>query len=142
MSVVAWNPFREFETLLNPNRYVPVDREDELTARPAWSPLADISETDRAYRIDIELPAVAAEAVDVSVKDGVLVISGERKSEREEGDRSHRVERRYGAFRKSFRLPENANEDAISAEAKHGVLYLTIEKREKEQPRAIEVKVH
>ena len=140
MNVVSWNPFREFDQFFNLDR--PVSGEPELTTRPAWVPPVDISETDTEFRIDIELPAVAADDVNVSVKDGVLVVSGERQSDRADESRSHRVERRYGAFRRSFRLPENADEERISAQAKDGVLYLTVAKREKELPRSIEVKVH
>jgi HSP20 family protein len=109
-----------------------------------WVPSVDIRETADEYRIDVELPAVAAEDVKVSVKDGVLAVTGERKYENESKDEKakvHRIERRYGRFARSFRLPEDADESRIDAKAKDGVLHLTLHKREQVKPRAIEVKV-
>jgi len=100
----------------------------------------DISETDKDYRIEVEIPAIAPENVDVSVRDGVLTVSGERRSESESGQgKRHRVERRWGRFSRSFRLPENVDQNAIEARSKDGVLYLTIAKRGEAQPRKIEV---
>lgn len=136
MSIVHWNPWREFDELFTRVAGWP----GESLARTEWLPPADITETDDAYRIDLEVPAVAADDVDVSVNDGVLTVSGERKSETEsdEGKR-HRVERRWGTFSRSFRLPENVDENGIEARCRDGVLYLTVAKKEKAQPRRIEV---
>lgn len=132
MGIVHWDPWREFDRLFA--------RPGEGAARSEWLPPVDITETDKAYRIDMELPAVAAEDVNVAVKDGVLTVSGERKSESESGAaKRHRVERRWGRFSRSFRLPENVDEDAIEARAKDGVLYLTVAKQDKAQPRKIAV---
>ncbi len=125
MSIVRFNPWWEIDRSLNPG---------------GWVPVADVWETPSAYRIDLELPAVAAEDVDVSVNEGVLEISGERRPrERGEDERSHRVERRYGRFSRRFRLPENADEDAIRARVANGVLEVTIDKRAEHRPRRIEV---
>jgi len=77
----------------------------------------------------------------VTVKDGVLVVSGERRYEKETEGKVHRVERRYGRFSRSFRLPENADEGRIEAAQKDGVLTLKVSKREEVKPRSIEVKV-
>lgn len=140
MSIVQWhpqwNPWREFDDLFTRVAGVP----GEALARSEWLPPVDISENERAYRIDVEIPAVAADNVDVSVKDGVLTVSGERKGESESSEgKRHRVERRWGRFSRSFRLPENVDEQSIEAHAKDGVLYLTIAKKEKAQARRIEV---
>ena len=107
-----------------------------------WTPAVDIRETEDEYQIDVELPAVAAEDVKVTVKDGVLAVTGERRYEKESKGKVHRVERRYGTFMRSFRLPENVDERRIDAASKNGVLHLKIAKREEVKPRAIEVKVH
>ena len=107
-----------------------------------WTPAVDIRETDDDYRIDIELPAVAAEDVKVTVKDGVLEVTGERRFEKETKGKVHRVERRYGRFVRSFRLPENVDEQRIDASSKDGVLHLKLAKREEVKPRSIEVRVH
>ena len=99
------------------------------------------AEDDKSYQIDLEIPAVARENVEVSVSDGVLTINGERTMEEKGDGKRHRVERRYGKFTRSFRLPENADEENIEASSRNGVLHLVINKREAEGPRVIDVRV-
>ena len=144
MAIVRWNPAREMDEIFNRYFSGDVGRSfwGENLASSDWVPSVDIRETNDEYRIDVELPAVAAEDVKVSVKDGVLAVTGERKYDDTSKDgKVHRVERRYGRFSRSFRLPEDADESRIDAKAKHGVLHLTLHKREQVKPRAIEVKV-
>ena len=138
MSIVRWNPWREFDDFFTNVSAVP----SEHIARSEWLPPVDISETETEYRIDVEIPAVARDDVAVSVKDGVLTVTGERKVEKDTDGKRHRVERQYGRFSRSFRLPENVDEDHIAASSRDGVLYLVVSKKEKEKPRTIEVKVH
>lgn len=138
MNVVRWSPFREFDNLLQA-----FDRPVAPVRRADWLPLVDIRETEHEYQIDVEVPAVAADDLAVSVADGVLTVSGERKSvdSTESSDsRVHRVERRFGRFTRNFQLPEDADHEAISAESKDGVLYLKIAKRASATPKEIEVK--
>lgn len=106
-----------------------------------WTPPADVWETPSAYRIDLEIPAVRAEDVDVSVDEGVLIITGKRERTEliEAEDQAHRLERRHGTFARRFRLPENADADGISARINDGVLALTIAKRTEARPKRIEV---
>ena len=137
MSIVRWNPWREFDDFF-PRLAAP----SENLGSSEWLPAVDISETEGAYHIDMEIPAVAREDVNVAVKDGVLTVTGERKVEKETDGKRHRVERSYGRFTRSFRLPENVDEGSISAKSKDGVLYLVINKKAEEQPKKIEVKVH
>jgi len=125
MSIVRFNP------------YLPTARS---SVTGAWTPVADIWETSEAYRIDLEIPSVPAEAVDVAVDEGVLVIAGERaRAARTEGERNHRLERRAGQFSRRFRLPEDADADGISARMVNGVLEVSIARREENKPRRIEV---
>jgi HSP20 family protein len=141
MSIVRWNPSREFDEFFNRfvgNRQSP---SDENLASSDWSPAVDIRETDENFEIDLEIPAIAAADVKVTVKDGVLSVTGERKYEKEVKGKVHRVERQYGRFVRSFRLPETADESRIQANSKDGVLYLKVAKRAEVKPRAIEVTV-
>ena len=145
MNLANWNPIREFDDFLNHfgGRAVPRNGAFEASA---WLPPVDIAEVDDAYHIEVELPAVASDDIAVTVKDSVLTVSGERRREdaadgRADG-RRHRVERRFGKFSRSFRLPENVDEEAIDASAKDGLLRLKVRKREQAQPRAIPVQVH
>jgi HSP20 family protein len=141
MSIVRWNPAREFDEFFN--RYGDVNRNvwGENIAASDWTPAVDVRETDHDFQIDIDLPAVAAEDVKVSIKDGVLAVTGERKYEKETEGKVHRVERRYGRFTRSFRLPENADENAVEARSKDGVLHVVVGKREEVKPRSIEIQV-
>lgn len=145
MSIVHWNPWRELDDaralLTQRGRSHPLARSaGEARAPSGWLPAVDISETENAYRIELEIPSVPVEDVNVSVKDGVLTVSGERNGESESGEgKRHRVERRRGRFSRRFRLPENVDESAIEARARDGVLYLSIAKKEQPQPRRIEV---
>jgi len=95
----------------------------------------DISETKDAYVVKADLPGVEEKDVEVTLDDGVLTVSGEKQSEKEEdGKTFHRVERSYGSFHRSMSLPTDADENAISARAKHGVLEVKIGKK-KETPK-------
>ncbi|NKB97022.1 MAG: Hsp20 family protein [Pseudomonadales bacterium] len=137
MNVVRWSPFRELDNL-----FQALDRPTAPVRRADWLPLVDIRETENAYEIDVEVPAVASEDLSVSVVDGVLTVGGERKVTEppEEGSRLHRVERRYGRFVRNFQLPDDADQDQIEAEAKDGVLYLKVTKRESAVSKTIDVK--
>jgi HSP20 family protein len=101
-----------------------------------------VSETEAEYLIKADLPEVRKEDVSITVQDGVLVLSGERRQEqREESERVHRVERMYGGFARRFALPEDADEQAIRAESRDGVIRIHIPKQKvvQPQPRQIEI---
>ncbi len=148
-----WNPFKEMEDLHNRlnaliNRNfsrTPVSGDaagEESITFSDWAPLVDITEDDREYLIKVELPEVKKEDVKVTLENGVLTLSGERKFEKEEkGRRYHRVERAYGHFGRSFTLPDDAEGEHVSAEFKDGVLRVHVSKSEKARPRSIDVKV-
>jgi len=106
----------------------------------ALAPAVDIAENDAAYVVTAELPGIAAEDVTAEVHDGVLTLRGEKRSEREETKEHARyVERSYGTFSRSFRLPENADAERVDAAYKNGVLRLSIPKREEVKPRTIRI---
>jgi HSP20 family protein len=114
-------------------------RFEEFPTRSA--PLVDISEDDGHYVVTAELPGAKKDDVTVELEDNVLTIRGEKKSEREEKDEHRRyVERTYGSFSRSFSLPGNADPDRIDASIEHGVLTVTIGKREEAKPKTIAVK--
>ncbi|MCF7669918.1 MAG: Hsp20/alpha crystallin family protein, partial [Verrucomicrobia bacterium] len=102
----------------------------------------DISEDENTYCIKAELPEVKKEDLSVTVENGVLTITGDRKFEKEEkGRKYHRVERGYGKFSRSFGLPDDADSSNVNAEFKNGILTLNVAKSEKAKPKAIDVKV-
>jgi HSP20 family protein len=144
----SWDPFREMEELQNrliSGRRLPLlkgDADVEELALTTWTPRVNIAEDDKEYVVNVELPGVKKEEVKVSIDNGVLTISGERKTEKEEkGKKFHRVEQTYGSFMRSFTLPESSSGDKISADFKDGILKVHVPKEEKAKAKAIEVKV-
>jgi HSP20 family protein len=102
----------------------------------------DISEDINEYLVKAELPELNKQDVKVSVENGELTISGERKAQKEEkGKKFHRIERSYGSFVRSFTLPETVSANKVTAEFKEGVLSVHLPKDEQAKPRTIEVKV-
>lgn len=141
--VTRWNPFREYDDFFRTGLNLVNTVEPALAQHSNWRPAVDIEETQTHFRLLLEIPAVAAKDVKVAVEDNVLTVSGETSAPEADTEvTQHRRERRFGAFSRSFRLPETVDEEAIEASAKDGVLTLTIAKREAPAPRQIEVKVH
>lgn len=151
MTLIRWEPFRELDDFIT--RYNPyfgrltgartTTPEASKQAATAWAPAANISETDAEYLIKAELPEVSKEDVKVTVDDGVITISGERRNELEHKDeKQHRIESFYGSFARSFRLPEDADVGAIQAESKNGVLKVRVPKQPAARPRTVEVQVN
>jgi len=146
MSLVRWDPFADIDTLFNRMMPTAFARWPRLSTaggeRLEWAPSADISETDQEYVIRAELPAVKKEDVTVTVDAGTITIKGERKQlQDDKTERYHRIESFYGAFERSFSLPDNVNADAIRCESKDGVLTVHIPKAavQKAQPKQISV---
>ena len=93
------------------------------------APASEASGTDNAYTITVELPGVAEEDIDLSVESDVVTLRGEKRTEREEqGKTWFFSERHYGAFSRSFRLPQDAKSDEVDAHLKDGVLTITVPK--------------
>ena len=147
-TVTRGEPFREMEDLQNRLSTLfgrtPLRRGNgkENITLAEWTPLADITEDDSEYVIKAELPELRREDVKVTVENGVLTISGERKFEKEEKKKKyHRVERGYGSFVRTFALPEDADADRVKAQFKQGILEVHLPKNEKAKPKQIEVNV-
>jgi HSP20 family protein len=97
-----------------------------------WSPQVDVLETDAELVIRADLPGMTKDDVDLEVSDGVLILKGEKKEEKEEKDTHFRiVERAYGAFERSFALPSSIDAEKIRADFTHGVLEIHLPKTEK-----------
>ena len=109
-----WNPFKEMDELqhhLNSLFTLESRRADGSSPAPTtaarWAPVVDVVEDDKHYLIKAELPEVQAGDVKVTVENGILSISGERKFDKEEkGTKYHRIERAYGSFSRTFAVPE------------------------------------
>ncbi len=107
-----------------------------------WRPSVDISETDKEYLIKAHLPEVEKEDIDLSVENGVLTISGERRHEvSEETETQHRIESMYGRFSRSFTLPPDIDESKIKAKTKKGTLKVHVPKSEVSKPKPVPIEV-
>lgn len=104
-------------------------------------PSLDLSETDSALEVRLDIPGMEAKDIDIRVNGNMLTISGERKEEREEkGKTYHRVERRSGSFSRSVTLPCPVNEQAVDAQYKNGILTVKLPKAEEAKACKINVK--
>ena len=128
MTIVRWDPFRDFGF---------------STGSPTWVPPVDIFQTgDHELVLKAELPDMTREDIDITVENFVLTIKGEKKISSEvKEEQFHHVERRYGAFSRSFSLPRTVDATRVSAEYRNGVLTIKLPLREEAKPRQIRVDV-
>jgi HSP20 family protein len=107
----------------------------------AWTPALDVYQNNDNVVAMIELPGMKKEEIEISLHDGMLTISGERKSESAQGDRADRSERLIGKFRRSITLPTRIDANNVSASYKDGILTVTLPKAEEAKPKQIQVNV-
>lgn len=108
-------------------------------AATAWQPQVDILEFEQHFAIRLDLPGVPADAVEISLENKQLIVSGKREAAADEDVKRRHRERPDGEFKRTFRLPENADLDRIEARSENGVLHIQIEKRSPAQ--AVKIKV-
>jgi HSP20 family protein len=139
MSLIRWDPFREFNAL--PARLGFLGRDwDTPPATATWNPSVDIFENDNDVVIKAEVPGMNAKDFDVRLENNVLTIKGERHFEKETKEENyHRIEREYGNFTRSFALPTAVNGDKVTAEYKDGVLKIVLPKMEETKTKPIRV---
>jgi len=127
MTIVRWDPFRDFG----------------FTAGATWVPPVDVFQTgEHELVLKAELPDMSREAIDVSVENFVLTIKGEKKLATDvKEDQYQHIERRYGAFSRSFSLPRTVDSSRVAADYKNGVLTVRLPLREEAKPRQIKVDV-
>lgn len=105
-------------------------------------PRMDVTETESAIEVSVELPGIDQKDVDVSLTNSALTIKGEKKSEQEESKKGyHLLERSYGSFYRSIPLPSGVDEDKVAAQFKNGVLTVTLPKTEEALPRVRKIEV-
>ncbi len=141
MTLIRWRPVRDIASpVFDPDRFFNDFGFEKWQSDIVWNPSVDLSETENDYKVKAELPGLSKDDINISFKDDMLVISGEKKQENEEKENNyHRVERRYGKFQRAFRI-HDANADEIKAEYKDGILTIDVPKSEKTKPKQIAVK--
>jgi HSP20 family protein len=148
-TLIRWNQLREMDEAHNrlnqflggfPNRLG--IGETHSLAVTDWSPEVDISQDDQEYLLKADLPEMKKDDVRVTVEEGILSVSGERKSEKADHKRKfHRIERSFGNFRRSFTLPEDTDSTKVTAEFRDGVLKVHLPTTTIAKTKAVEVKV-
>ena len=107
-----------------------------------WAPSLDVSETKDNFVVKAEVPGIDAKDIDISLTGDVLTIKGEKKQEKEEKEEDyHLVERSYGSFSRSIRLPAEVESAKIKASYKNGILRVTLPKSEKVKAKEVRIKV-
>jgi HSP20 family protein len=148
MALVRWEPVRELTSLQNEmNRLfttffdTPTGGNGESAGR-RWIPAMDLVETDDHFVLKADLPGLSEGDVSIELEDNVLTVSGERKAEHEDKREGYvRVERAYGAFRRSLTLPEGVDPEGVAASFDKGVLEVRIPKPEERKPRRVAIQV-
>jgi HSP20 family protein len=145
-TIARFEPFRGFATLQDQvNRIFneTVRTHGDESALTTWAPAVDIHETPNELVVKADLPDVDEKDIDVRVENNLLTIRGERKFEKSVPAENYlRVERTYGAFSRSFSLPNTVDPESIRAEYKNGVLTVNLPKREESKPRQVKVNVN
>ena len=146
MTIVRWEPLREFSTLQNEmNRLfdtvfdTPAPGANANTLR-RWMPAMDLVESGDHFVLRADLPGLSEEDVKIELEDTTLTISGERKAEHETSREGyHRVERAFGSFSRSLTLPQGIDPEAVTAHFDRGVLEVRVPKPEERKPRKIQI---
>ncbi len=146
MELVRLNPIRNMFSLRHRNNQIfnnffhPLLREDDEVCMLNWNPVVDIYDNEDNIVIKAELPGIDKENINVDVKDGVLILKGERSSDNEvKKDKYYRRERMFGKFERAFNLPADVDPDKIKADYTDGVLKIDIPKPEERKPKQITV---
>jgi HSP20 family protein len=146
MALVRWEPVRELSSLQNDmnrlfNTFFDTPTAGNRSVR-RWVPAMDLVETEDHFVLRADLPGLTEQDVHIDVEADVLTVSGERKSEHEDKREGYvRVERSYGAFRRSLTLPEGVDAEAVTASFDRGVLEIRIPKPEQRKPRRVAIQV-
>jgi HSP20 family protein len=108
----------------------------------SWSPPVDIYETDDKVVLRADIPGVAQKDIDVRIEEGTLIVRGDRKFDPSQKQEDYlRIERSYGPFQRTFRLPSTVDQGKVNAVHRDGVLEVMLQKREETRPRQIKVEV-
>ena len=146
--MTGWDLFEDFRAIqeemlrMNAGRaWWPGQRYQGGASTATWAPAVDICERKDAYLVTAELPGVKPGDMEITFEDGLLTIQGERQSASyAAGEKAHRAERRYGAFRRSITLPSHVEADKIEASAQDGVLQVLVPKAQEVQAKHIKVR--
>jgi HSP20 family protein len=145
MALVKWNPFRSLTALDSDSRNLFDEVFGDFFSVPMmsdgnWLPRMDMRDTKDNIELSAELPGMKKEDIKITYENGLLTISGERKREEKDGDHNYYcIERRFGSFSRSVKLPIEVQADKIKANYNDGILHLTLPKAEARKPHEIPI---
>lgn len=143
MTLVRWSPLREMmamheqmNRLMNETSGRTSDEFDYGT----WLPAVDLKEEEGRYTLEVELPGISREDIEIHLENGILTIRGERRFQKDaQKENYHRIERAYGKFSRTFSLPTRVNADGIAATYRDGILEVVVPKAEESKPKKITI---
>ncbi len=149
--LTIWRPFRELTPFRDFDRMMRemdrlwgsfFGRELSPIDGGTWLPSLDVAETENEFVVKAEVPGMDPKDIEISLSDGLLTIKGEKKQEKEENEENyHLIERSYGTFTRSIRLPKEIQSDKIDASYKNGVLKVVLPKSEEAKKKEIKIRV-
>ncbi len=140
MSLIKYDPFREFNFLRDRLANFGFKDFEAPASTTTWNPSVDIFENDNDIVVKAELPGLNAKDIEVKLENNVLVLKGERRFEKEAKEENyHRIEREYGSFSRVFSLPTAVNSEKVFAEYKDGILKVILPKKEETKPKPIKI---
>lgn len=143
MTLVKWNPNRSlisdfdriFDNMFNID--IPIHPKES-----SYYPAVDIEETEKEFILSADMPGLKKKEVTIDIHDGIITIKGERMNEDKSSFNGYRMnERQFGSFNRSFRLPDNVNEDKIAAKFDNGELLITLPKTKEIKPEGRQIKI-
>jgi HSP20 family protein len=140
MTIVRWDPFRVNSLLQYSARNQ--GGENKSSTGTSFIPLVDVYEDEHKIVLNLEVPGVKQDDLDIRLENNMLTVRGERKFENEENAQNfHRIERRYGSFVRNFSLPTSVDSENVKASYDSGVLKLELNKRAEAKPKQIKIGV-
>ena len=143
MTLVKWNPTRSLMTDFD-RIFDSMFTHDlpQFSSTKSWMLAVDVNETETEFFLSADMPGLDKKDVSVDIHDGVITIKGERDIDNEKSTDGYRIrERQLGSFNRSFRLPDNVNEDKVAAKFKNGVLTVTLPKTKEILPEGRKIKI-
>ena len=143
MTLVKWNPTRSLMTDFD-RIFDSMFSHDlpQIPSAQSWTPAVDVNETETEFFLSADMPGLDKKDVSIDIHDGVITIKGERDIDNEKSTNGYRIrERQLGSFNRSFRLPDNVNEDKVAAKFKNGVLTVTLLKTKEILPEGRQIKI-
>ena len=144
MNMIRFRPMRDMLNLQQEMNQLFSDAfrpEEEQDHQAQWMPRVDVAESDKDIVVQVEVPGMRREEINLTIEDNVLTLSGEKEQEALEGYRYHRAERTQGRFRRTFSLPASIDSAKVKAAYKDGLLTITLPKVEAHRPKEITVSV-